>query len=506
MNRLVLVLAVLIVVAFTLGAIGCSGEEAKTGAVPTQSSPTATATATPVPASPPATHEPTPSAMPTSTVQQITPVPTPTPAPTPASTAGPISEKTLASNFGFLGTLHDPEELRELGVIWDRPHPGPFIWGSVEKEEGLYDWAEVDYYVAWSQWYGFSTLATIWPFAQWDQAKWEPSGTPPGTSEIVFEAEMGRSRREPYDLEAYRRFVSALVERYDGDGEADMPGLKYPIKYWEAGNEPSMQDGFNMFFSGSSQDYLDILEATYRSVKEADPEAKILHAGMAGMDPRMVAFWKPIFENGSQYFDIANIHSIGASDELNVPEFKALLLQYDIAKPIWVTEAQHRMGRTHDGRYISQEEHGRIFMKSYVLCFACGVEKIFYTSFKAPPFSDEEFDQSALIDKYGTERPAYHALRTLIRKLDGFTSAEKLDQGQYKFVVDGKTIYVLWASGAIPEQIAGDILVTDIYGTETSSNSQALTLTESPVFVETIQTAEQGCHGPASFFIYSAID
>ncbi|MCK4402300.1 MAG: hypothetical protein KAV98_00775 [Dehalococcoidia bacterium] len=411
-----------------------------------------------------------------------TPTPSPTPAPTPTPTPISIPEEILPSHFGFLGASFAAAELTELGVKWDRPHPGPFVWNRIEREKDRYDWREADRYVQEAQSHNLATLATIWPFAEWDQANW---GAVVGTTQVVFEQELGRGRHRPYDMDAYRKFVSTLVERYDGDGIDDMPGLKFPIKYWEASNEPSMQNGFNTFFNGSSEDYLQVLETTYKTVKEVDPEAKVLHAGMAGMEPFMVSFWEPIFEKGSQYFDIANIHSIGASDELNVPEFRELLSKYSVNKPIWVTEAQHRVGRTLSGKDVSPEEHGNIFAKSYVISFACGVDKIFYTTFRAPPFAaPAQFKQSALIDENGEKRPAYYALQTLIHKLDGFTSAEKLAVGQYRFMVEGKIIYVLWGTGEIPEEITGETLVTDIYGKETRINVSAIKLTESPIFLE----------------------
>jgi len=392
----------------------------------------------------------------------------------------------MVSHVGFLGVGHDATELIELGAKWDRPHPGPFIWGRIEKEKGIYDWREVDNYIQDIQQYNFATLATIWPFANWDQSNW---GQPSSTN-IIFENEMGRSRRKPYDMDAYQRFVSALVERYDGDGEDDMPGLLFPIKYWETSNEPSMQQDIHTFFTGSAEDYLAILEATYLAVKMADPEAKVLHAGMAGMEPWMVSFWEPVFEKGSQYFDIANIHSIGASEELNVPKFRELLSEYGIDRPIWVTEAQHRTGMTIYGKNVSPEEHARILVKSYVLSFALGVDKIFYTSFRAPPFGPDQFQQSALIDSKGEKRPAYYALKTLISKMDAFTSAEKLAEEQYRFMVEGKAIYVLWGSGKPTDEITGEVLVTDSYGKKTRTSSSAINLSESPIFVENIHPAD----------------
>ena len=409
------------------------------------------------------------------------PAPAPAPAPTPTPPGIPIAmpEEIIACHFGVVDARQDIQEIAKLSIRWDRPHPGPFIWGRIELEEGKYSWREADTYVQAIQNLNFATLATIWPFAEWDQTNWGPAGTSP----LIFENELGKGRRKPYNMDGYGRFVSALVERYDGDGKDDMPGLKYPVKYWEASNEPSMQGGELTFFEGSSENYLEILKATYQAVKEADPEAKVLHAGVAGIEPFMVSFWEPVFEKGNQYFDIANIHSIGVSDELNVPDFKTLLSRYGIDKPVWVTEAQHSVE-------IGLEEHGRILAKSYVIAFACGADKVFYTMFKVPTFAPSQHRQAALIDVNGVKRPAYYALKTLIQEVENFTSAEKLAESQYKFAVGERTIYVLWGIGKIPEEITGEVLVTDIYGKEARINSSAINMRESPIFVESIHIAD----------------
>jgi len=391
-------------------------------------------------------------------------------------------------HFGIVDIRQDIDGITSLGIRWDRPHPGPFIWGQIEPEKGEYRWRGVDKYVQKVQSHDMATLATIWPFADWDQANWGPAGSTP----LVFENKgLCRSRRKPYDMQAYQRFVSALVERYDGDGIDDMPGLKYPIKYWEAGNEPSIQSGQCplaapfYFFEGSPEDYLEILKTTYQAVKQADPEARVLHAGIAGMEPSVDSFWESIFNKGSRYFDIANIHCFSHVDvamaaEITVPIFKEWLSMYGIDKPIWVTEAHYIVGKVSEGEIISPEEHAQIFTKSYVTAFACGADNVFYTSFKphAP------FEQAALIDENGEKKPAYYALKALISKLDEFTSAEKLAYGQYRFTAGGKAIYVLWGQAGIPEEIAGEVLVTDIYGGETKMPASALKVSDSPIFVE----------------------
>ncbi len=84
---------------------------------------------------------------------------------------------------------------------------------------------------------------------------------------------------------------------------------------------------------------------------------------------------------------------------------------------------------------IGLEEHGQIFAKSYVISFAYGADRVFYTMFKVPPFAQSQHRQAALIDESGERRPAYYALKTLISKLDKFASAEKLAEGRYRFMV-----------------------------------------------------------------------
>jgi len=182
------------------------------------------------------------------------------------------------SHFGFDHADDAYDHAVALGVHWERPHPGPVVWGYIEQDKGKYQWDMVDSYVKKAQDYDFNLMLTIFPFADWDQITChgiESQGA-------GFERTLPLNRCKPCDISAYQEFIRNVVERYDGDGNQDMPGLRAGIKYWEVSNEPSMQEGRIAFFKGTSQDYLDILKVTYEAVKEADHGAKVLHAGMAG--------------------------------------------------------------------------------------------------------------------------------------------------------------------------------------------------------------------------------
>ena len=74
----------------------------------------------------------------------------------------------------------------------------------------------------------------------------------------------------PKDVAKYQRWVRAVVERYDGDGVDDMPGLTAPIKFWQVDNEPPRR----------REGYADLVRITSQAVKEADPTAKVLIGGL----------------------------------------------------------------------------------------------------------------------------------------------------------------------------------------------------------------------------------
>ncbi|MFH2105162.1 MAG: hypothetical protein ABII72_02905, partial [Parcubacteria group bacterium] len=148
------------------------------------------------------------------------------------------------------------------GAYWARYFD--IIWDDVEQVKGELDWSRTDEQMQHLQQQGIYPLVNLKPFANWDQDTCH--------LESKYEAEgiKGRSKvkvGKPCDMTAYTDFLAKVVERYDGDGEDDMPGLEIPLKYWEIMNEPSMQGGQTggageelKFFVGTSQEYLDILK------------------------------------------------------------------------------------------------------------------------------------------------------------------------------------------------------------------------------------------------------
>ncbi len=392
--------------------------------------------------------------------------------------------QTFRCHFGFMPAFWDYENAREAGGAFDRPFFELFQWGNIENTPGHFSFTETDSTVKEAQAYGMHILANIQPFAYWDQLA--------GYNDT-------QHKGKPYDMVAYANFISKLVERYDGDSIDDMPGLTVPIKHWELMNEPEFQVD-PIYFQGTPADYVDTLIVTYEAVKQADPEAYIVQGGMAGMFELCTTFWQGVLDaGGAAYLDIMNMHSIGHGEHLNIPAFKEFLAKNGLQdKPIWITEVQFQQAP--ETINYTNEDFARVLAHSYIFALANGVDKLFYVNLKIPSGHNSgiPFDErSALITNKGEKSPLFQAHLTISNMLGdldlgGGDTVEIIrervggwfiEEGQYKFTINGKIIYALWGGGSLPAGITGQVRVIDITGTETIYDAASLQLTDSPIFI-----------------------
>lgn len=255
------------------------------------------------------------------------------------------------------------------------------------------------------------------------------------------------------------------------------------MKYWEVINEPAMKE--LVFFYGSPEDYFDVLRATSEAVKEADPEAKVLNGGIAGFGQESKIFWQRVIDvSGTKYFDVFNHHSISGSEKLQVPEARNFMRKNNINKPHWIPEVEFEARGLGKSR-LSPEEWAKVIVRSYVYSFGEGIDKLFYVGLDESPGDPESWLLFAELEKGSKKKQApFYAFKTMVEKIDYFTAVEKLMEGQYKFTVKEKPVYVLWGYGPAPPQVTGTVLVTDVRGKTQEIDAAYITLTESPVFVE----------------------
>ncbi len=299
------------------------------------------------------------------------------------------------------------ERMRGKENKWVRPHPGPFVWNRIEKKQGVFSWDEADQYVLYAQNHNQKTIATIWPYANWEQKSCKRrKGSSP------FGRKFSKYLNKPCSMDNYKIFLTKLIDRYDGNGKNDMPGLTMPITHWEIMNEPE----FRMFFRGTEDEFVEIFNVSSKLIRSKQKKSVIIMAGAAGMFPENKRFWKSALPKIKDHFDIANIHHISTPDgncdrEFWVDEFSDLLKSLDIDKPIWVTEAMTGKCRV---------------IPTYIKAFASGAEIIIDVGPNAPGMKMSKI--------------ARKKLNKLIEDIDGFKSMKIITKKQAEFTMEDGSI------------------------------------------------------------------
>lgn len=77
---------------------------------------------------------------------------------------------------------------------------------------------------------------------------------------------------KPQYQAAYEKWLTSVIERYDGDGKDDMPGLRAPIVHYEIGVE------YSSYVPEPSSEYVPFLIRSYTIAHAAFPKVQIAHA------------------------------------------------------------------------------------------------------------------------------------------------------------------------------------------------------------------------------------
>ena len=237
------------------------------------------------------------------------------------------------------------ETFRDSGATSAKPYPELGAWSSVQPEPGgAYVWGPVDKFVASFQQAGFRHLTLMLR----DESSWA-SVDPPSPP-----LHRGDTTVRPEYEDDFTAYVQAYVERYDGDGVDDMPGLLYPVLLYGFAPE------FSTYVPGSAASYIHMLELTYPAVKRANAEARLMNAGLlfttvfdgyptreeiarrlASPDPRV--FDKSpaditLLLNHPELFDVLDVHSLTDYTELvpMVGWLRQEMSRRGYSKPIWI--------------------------------------------------------------------------------------------------------------------------------------------------------------------------
>lgn len=197
----------------------------------------------------------------------------------------------------------------------------------------------------------------------------------------------------PSDLTEYAAYVTGVVERYDGDGVDDMPGLVRGVRYWEVDNEPDLKN--SLVAKGARQEYdptlfctpaeyAQVFLASAKAIKAAFSDARVLNGGL----------YRPHSVQGSDYFrqvtavpgvveaiDVLSVHTY--HDDLD-GERLAIgirnLRTFAPTKPVWVTETS--LGTNDD---IDEANQARMVATLVARTALEGADKLFWHTLADPP-------------------------------------------------------------------------------------------------------------------------
>jgi len=384
-----------------------------------------------------------------------------------------------------------PKLLSTTGAGWVNFHD--IRWENIEPRppsngEHSYRWGDLDETVQRYQKYGFRLVISLRMGNGWFAG---PIRHRPAVKRALVSVFVKNSDRLPAAEHepAYRAWIQALVERYDGDGKDDMPGLESAVLHYQIGNEYANP----MFWTGTLEDYETLLKASARAAKAAHPDVRIISNGIrwndlfhddpdgAKFEQRFADFlarlpsdgWRSEWQRAREITEgtvalAAHFDILDAGGNGPYPTSSAGYMQWvrrelnkaSAAVPIWDMEARSEplvvvdplitfhphlqvpggdrivkllrkpRHRDHDrAQAWYRAEQARLLAKTFVTRFAAGFEKVFL----GMPY---DWDRSVaelatknpfigLTDREGTPWPALHAFSLLVKRLDGFVKADK---------------------------------------------------------------------------------
>ncbi len=166
-------------------------------------------------------------------------------------------------------------------------------WREIQPAPGVFDWSRADEIVGGAADHGIEPL----PFAFGSPAWIGDEARPPLGSDS--------------EREAWQAFLSAAVERY-GPGGSFWEGRanQLPITDWQIWNEPS----YPLYWKPrpEARDYADLLELSAETIRAADPDARILLAGLAAVQngPLPWVFLRDLYrvKGIERHFDAVALH------------------------------------------------------------------------------------------------------------------------------------------------------------------------------------------------------
>ncbi|MCX5637707.1 MAG: carbohydrate binding domain-containing protein [Planctomycetota bacterium] len=377
---------------------------------------------------------------------------------------------------------HLLDSSKQIGLCWFRDWS--LKWHDIEQQKGKFEFTQSDYQINRVLERGLNVL----PLLPFPSTNWSSSAGPEVKVTEDYPGSRERIAYMPRDLGEFAGYVRTTVQHY-----------RKRLHVWEILNEPIYTSYALPSDKGCKvEDYVQLLQAAYQAVKEADPNAFVI-GGIAG---GATTYTKEFIDAGGlRWVDILNLHTypgLTAPDEYEEPlrQLRERMRTAGADKPIWFTEGAYYADDDKPFEPYSdwlkpvdsETESAEWQVKLNTLLLAYGAEKIIYHS--GTPGSLNNASLSGIFFEWAgeprkmlvTQSAMANLLLASVCSLGRIKSPEMLKA--YGFETDGRTVIVAWAEeGAKPREIslAGKPWrAVDLQGNELKVNR--VTLTERPVY------------------------
>jgi hypothetical protein len=311
-------------------------------------------------------------------------------------------------------------QARRLGVQWARCHDMmQWTWWDRLQPNGPNDWRWADDYQKQVDALGFGTSGEFLWVPKWAQ---NPNARP-GVNPATY---------PPADLAAFGRYVYETVSHYKGS-----------IHVWEMWNEPF----YAGFFSGSPEQYAEMLKVAYRQAKRADPTCIVMGGGGVNMQS-MGWIAAMVKAAGGDCMDAFSIHYLSPdSAEADMVWLHSQLAAIGFKGPVWNSEESVLTSSFLDQArtdYVEPEAryHYRNacceLVRTYMENLSNGISRVFYYEL-ADPWRQKagEKPSAAAPSRLGTSlwdedwmpRPIASAYAALALAIDGKPYVLSIERG-----------------------------------------------------------------------------
>jgi uncharacterized repeat protein (TIGR01451 family) len=274
----------------------------------------------------------------------------------------------------------------------------------------------------------------------------------------------------------FSRAFGLYVERYNGDGLNDMPGLTTPVHDWEIFSEFSENAapwlGFTLEMYSQ---FLTLANATAHGI---DMHVTVLSSSFVNVPPAGTTNY--LQRLISQYPEtLAAIDAVSVHERWefraywtgsnNIPDYaEARSLREFLSglglgnRAVWISESDFRSTydhlKTNSSYTCTQTDAAKFLARTYPFALANGISHLIYTEFEQKSGATEQLAWSAMIDTNANRRPSFYVFQNMIARLEGFISAQLIDFGGnnqgVKFITSSnQPQWVVWNVSNMTSQI-----------------------------------------------------